>query len=166
MHTKVKNNHIAAMPYLRQILKSRQKNKEARAAFQRELKKTMKQPEGAEGNALKKKVENSPPDDSIGRARIQSIVENRTVIIRKERLNSAPTTTSQSDRTPSPEKTENGLQEQSKTDWETARKQKRKGESKKENPVPTRGKTAPGKATSRKKLPKPKAEAVPISERG
>ena len=37
MYTKVKNDHVAAMSYLRRILKSRQKNKEAKAAFQSEL---------------------------------------------------------------------------------------------------------------------------------
>ena len=47
-----------------------------------------------------------------------------------------------------------------RTDWEIVRKQKRRGKSKKENPVPTRGKAAPGKATLRRKLPRPKAEAV------
>ena len=34
MYTKVKNDHVAAMSYLSRILKSRQKNKEAKAAFQ------------------------------------------------------------------------------------------------------------------------------------
>ena len=51
------------MSNLRRILKSRLKNKEAKAFFQSELKKTMEQPKGAEGNASKKRVANSPPDD-------------------------------------------------------------------------------------------------------
>ena len=37
MHTKVKNDHVAAMSYLRRILKSSQDNKESKAAFQSEL---------------------------------------------------------------------------------------------------------------------------------
>ena len=73
MHTKVKNDHVAAMSYLRRILKSRAKNKEAKAAFESELKKTVKLPERAERNTSKKRVANSPPDDSIGRARKLSI---------------------------------------------------------------------------------------------
>ena len=111
MHTKVKNDHVAAMSYLRRILKSRLKKKEVKASFRSELKKTVKLPERAKGNTSKKRVANSPPDDSIGRARKLSIDENRRVIIRKERLNSAPTTISQRDRTPNPAKTENALQE-------------------------------------------------------
>ena len=120
----------------------------------------MKLPEGAEENASKKRAANSSPDDSIGRARKLSIGKNRRVTIRKERLNSAPTTTSQRDRTPSPAKMGNGLQEQAEPNWKIIRKQKRKGKSKKQNPVPTRDKTASGKATSRRKLPRPKAEAA------
>ena len=100
---------------LRRILKSRLKNKEAKAAFQSELRKTMKLPEGAEENASKKRATNSPPEDSIGRARKLSIGDNRRVIIRKERINSASTTTSHRDRTTSPAKTGNGLQEQAET---------------------------------------------------
>ena len=100
IYKKLKNDHAASMSYLRRILKSRLKNKEAKAAFQSELRKTMKLPEGVEENASKKRAANSPPDDLIGRARKLSIGENRRAIIRKERLNSAPTTTSQRDRTP------------------------------------------------------------------
>ena len=69
IHKKMKNDHAASMSYLRRILKSRLKNKEANAAFQSELRKTMKLPEGAEENASKKRAANSPPDDSIGRER-------------------------------------------------------------------------------------------------
>ena len=47
------------------------------------------------------------------------------------RLNSAPTSTSQRDRIPRPEKSGNVPQDQAETDWEVARKQKRKGKSKK-----------------------------------
>ena len=67
MHTNVKNDHVAVMSYLRRILKSRLKNKEAKAAFESELRKTVKLPERAEGNASKNRVVNGPPDDSIGR---------------------------------------------------------------------------------------------------
>ena len=154
MHTKVKNDHVAAMSYLRRILKSRQKNKEAKAAFQSELEKTTMQVGGPRENSSKKRVASSPPDDSIESARKLSVGGNRKVIIRKERLNSAPTSTFQRDRNPSPDKTE------------IVRKQKRKGKSKKGNPVPTRGKTASGKTTSRRKLPRPKAEAVLITATG
>ena len=162
MHSKMKNDHVAAMSYLRRILKSRLKNKEAKAAFQNKLKKTVKLPERAEGNASNKRVANSLPDDLIGTARKLSIGRNRRAVIPNERLKSALTTTSQRDRTPSPTKPGNGLQENAETDWEIVRKQKRKGKSKKENPVTIRGKAAHGKATLRRKLPRPKAEAVLI----
>ena len=46
MHTKVKNDHVAAVSYLRRILKSRQKNKEAKSDFQSELEKTTMQAGG------------------------------------------------------------------------------------------------------------------------
>ena len=46
MHTKLKNDHGATMSYIRRILKSRQKNKEAKAAFQSELEKTTMQAGG------------------------------------------------------------------------------------------------------------------------
>ena len=95
---KVKNDHIAAMSYLRRILKSRQENKEAKVAFQSELAKATKQAEGAGENSSKKRAANSPPDDSIGRSKKLSVGENRRPIIPRERLNSAPTTTSQRDR--------------------------------------------------------------------
>ena len=118
MHTKMKNDHVAAMSYLRRILKSRQKNKQAKAAFQSELEKTTMQAGGLGENSLTERVASSPPDDSIERVRKLSIGGNRRVIIRKERLNSAPTSTFQRDRNPSPEKTENVQQDQAETDWE------------------------------------------------
>ena len=102
----------------------------------------MKQAMGAEGNVSKKRVVGSPPDSSIGRARKLCVAENRRVIIRKERLNTAPTSTSQRNRMPSPEKTGNVPPDPAETNWMIVRKQKRKGKSKKENPVPTRGKKA------------------------
>ena len=46
MHTKVNNDHVADMSYLRRILKSRQKNKEAKAPFPSELEKTTMQAGG------------------------------------------------------------------------------------------------------------------------
>ena len=144
IYNRVKNDHTAAVSHLRRLIKSRQKNKEAKAAFQRELKKTIKQAEGAEGNASKKRVPSSPPDDSIGTARKLSVGEIRRVIIRKERLNS--TSTYQRNRILSPEKTGKVPQLQAENDWEIVRKQKRKGKSTKEHPVPTRGKAAPRKA--------------------
>ena len=118
MHNKVKNDYVAAMSHLRRIFKSRQKNKEGKTAFQSELEKTMKHPEGAEGNASKKRVASIPPDNSIGRTRKLSVGENRRVIIQKEWLNSAPTSSSQRDRISSPEKTGNIPQDQAETDWE------------------------------------------------
>ena len=120
----------------------------------------MKQAEGAEGNASKKRAACSPPDDSIERARKLTVGENTRVIIWNEQQNSAPTSTPQRDRIPSPEKTRKVIQGQAETDWEEVRKQKRKGKSKNENSVPTRGKTALGKATLRRKLSRQKAEAV------
>ena len=107
IHKKVKNDHAASMSYLRRILKSRLKNKEAKAVFQIELEKSRKQAEGAEGNASKKRVASSSPDDSIGRALKLSVGENRRAIIRRERLNSAPTGIFQRDRTASPKKAGN-----------------------------------------------------------
>ena len=80
--------------------------------------------------------------------------------------NGASAGTFQRDRNPSPEKTENVQQDQAETDWEIVRKQKKKGKSKEENPVPTRDKTASGKTTSRRKFPRPKAEAVLIKTTG
>ena len=68
-----------------------QKNNEAKAAFQSELEKTIKQAEGAEENSSKKRAASSPPDDSIRRARKLIVGEKRKVLIRKKRLNSAPT---------------------------------------------------------------------------
>ena len=166
IHRKVKDNHAAAMSHLRRLLRSRQKNKEAKAVFQIELEKSRKQAEGAEGNASKKRVASISPDDSVGRALKLSVGENRRAIIRRERLNSAPTGISQRDRTASPKKAGNVSQHKAETDWEIVRKQKRKGKTKEGNPVPTRGKMAPGKATSKRKLPRPKAEAVLIKASG
>ena len=57
MYTKVKSDHVAAISYLRRILKSRQKNKENKAAFQRELEKTTMQTDGAGEHSSKKRVE-------------------------------------------------------------------------------------------------------------
>ena len=54
MHNDVKNDQVAAMSHLRLIFKSRQKNKEAKAAFQSELEKTMKQA-GGRRKCLKEK---------------------------------------------------------------------------------------------------------------
>ena len=76
MHTKVKNDHVAAMSYLRRILKSRQNNKEAKAAFQSELEKTTMQAGGPGENSSKKRVSSSPPDDSIESARKRSVGGN------------------------------------------------------------------------------------------
>ena len=135
-------------------------------AFQSELQKTTMQAGEAGENSSKRRVVSSPPNDSIERARKLSVGGNSRVIIRKERLNSAPISTLQRDRNPSPEKTGNVQQDQAKTDWEIVRKQKRKGKSKEGNPVPTRGKAASGKTTSRRKLPMPKAEAVLIKATG
>ena len=89
MHTKVKNDHVAAMSYLRRKLKSRQKNKEIKAAFQSELEKTTMQAGGPGETSSKKRVASSPPDDSIETARKLSVGGNKRFIIRKERLNSA-----------------------------------------------------------------------------
>ena len=144
-------------------MKSRQKNKETKASFQSKLVMTTMQTEGAGENSSKKRVASSPLDDSIERARKLSV---GGVIIRKERLNSAPTSTFQRDRNPSPEKKENVQQDQAETDWEIVSKQKRKGKSKEGNPVPTRDKTASEKTTSRRKLPRPKTEAVLIKASG
>ena len=147
-------------------MRSRQKNKEAKAAFQSELEKTTMQTGGPGKNSSKKRVASSPPVDSIERARKLSVGGNRKVIIQKERLNSPPTSTFQRGRNPSPEKTENIQQHQAETDWKIVRKQMRKGKSKEENPVPTRGKTASGETTLRRKVPRPKAEAVLIKATG
>ena len=97
IHNKVKNDHAAAMSFLRRILKGRQKNNEAKAAFQSEPAKVTRRAEGAGENSSKKRAANSPPGDSIGRSKKLSVGENRRPIIRRERLNSAPTTTSQRD---------------------------------------------------------------------
>ena len=114
-----------------------------------------------------KRAASSPPDDSIGRARKLSVGENRRVIIRKERLNSAPTSTSQRDRIPSPDKAGNVPQGQAETDWEVVRKQKRKGKSKKENPGSARGKTAPGKSNIEEETSEAKGRSgTHKSERG
>ena len=56
IHTRVKNDHAAAMTFLRRILKNRQKNKEDKAAFQSELAKATKQAEGAGENSSKKRA--------------------------------------------------------------------------------------------------------------
>ena len=56
MHTKVKNDHVAAMSYLRRILKSWQKDKEAKAAFQSELERTTMHAGGAGENSSTKRV--------------------------------------------------------------------------------------------------------------
>ena len=134
IHTRVKNDHAAAMSFLRRILKGRQKNKEAKAAFQSELAKATRRAEGAGENSSKKRAANSPPDDSIGRSKKLSVGENRRPIIRRERLNSAPTTTSQRDRIqtdPTQTLTPTLARE---TPWEVAetRKTKRKKKNKEE----------------------------------
>ena len=54
IHTRVKNDHVAAMSFLRRILKNRQKNKEDKAAFQSKLAKATKQAEGAGENSLRR----------------------------------------------------------------------------------------------------------------
>ena len=108
----------------------------------------------------------SSPDDSIGRALKLSVGENRRAIIRRERLNSAPTGIFQRDRTASPKKAGNVPQDKAETELGDSQKAEGKGKSKEGNPVPTRGKTASGKTTSRRKLPRPKAEAVLIKATG
>ena len=60
MHTKV-NDHVAAMSYLRRILKSRQKNKEAKATFQSKLEKTTMQAGGQEKTAQRREWQVANP---------------------------------------------------------------------------------------------------------
>ena len=57
MDTKVKNDHVAAMSYLRRILK----NKETKAAFQRELEKTTMQAGGQEKIAQRREWQVTHP---------------------------------------------------------------------------------------------------------
>ena len=61
VHTMVKNDHVVIMSYLRRILKSRQKNKEAKAAFQSELEKTTMQAGGQEKTAQRKEWQVAHP---------------------------------------------------------------------------------------------------------
>ena len=53
-------------------------------------------------------------------------------------MSSAPTSTFQRDRNPSPEKMENVQQDQAETDWDIVRKQKRKGKSKEVTTCPNK----------------------------
>ena len=65
IHNTVENDHIAAMLYLRRLIKSRQKKKDAKAADHGELEKTVKQVDGAEENVSKKRGATSPSDNSF-----------------------------------------------------------------------------------------------------